>query len=87
MTSEAPYWFDRAACKGLMAGAVDESICWEECPVREQCLAYAMGVADWIGTAYMPHLVWGGYSAYARELSMKEAGYNVTQAVNLLEGK
>ena len=65
-TESPPYWFDGAACKELMAGTVHEQICWEECPVREQCLAYAMGVADWIGTAYMPHLVWGGYSGYAR---------------------
>ena len=50
-------------------------------------MAYAMGVADWIGTAYMPHLVWGGYSGYAREMAMKEVDYNVTKAVNLLEGK
>ena len=71
MSTESPYWFDGAACKGLMAGTVHEQICWEECPVREQCLAYAMGVADWIGTAYMPHLVWGGYSGYAREMAMK----------------
>ncbi len=70
-----------------MAGSVREEICWEECQVREQCLAYAMGVADWIGNAYMPNLVWGGYSGYAREQVMKEVDYNVTKAVNLLEGK
>lgn len=41
----------------------------------------------WIGNAYMPHLVWGGYTGYAREQVMKESRYNVTEAVNLLEGK
>ena len=87
MNFESPYWFSQAACTGLMAGGVREEICWEECSVRKQCLAYSMGVADWVGTAYMPHLVWGGYSGYAREQAMKEVGYNVTHAVNLLEGK
>ena len=87
MNSDTPYWFDRAACKGLLAGTVYEEICWEECPVREQCLAYAMGVADWIGTAYMPHLVWGGYSGYAREQAMRKTDYNVTQAVKPIGGK
>ena len=86
MNVETPHWFNRAACKGLMAGSVYEELCWEECPVREHCLAYAMGVADWIGNAYMPHLVWGGYTGYAREQVMKETRYHVADAVNLLEG-
>ena len=87
MNSDTPHWFDRAACKGLMAGTVHEQLCWEECPVREQCLAYAMGVADWIGHAYMPHLVWGGYTGYAREQAMKLTRYNEPEAVDLVEGK
>ena len=46
-----------------------------------------MGVADGIGHAYMPHLVWGGYTGYSREQAMKLTRYNVTEAVDLLEGK
>ena len=46
MNVAPPHWFDRAACKGLMAGTVYEELCWEECShcVREKKRIQTLGL-------------------------------------------
>jgi WhiB family redox-sensing transcriptional regulator len=65
---DRPEWFRRAACRGMGTGQFFPSrggtgqparaIC-STCPVRSECLDYAMGQADTVG-------VWGGLSAKER---------------------
>jgi hypothetical protein len=82
--SQTPWWYSQAACKGIPAGEVTRDICFDGCPVRDNCLAYALCVGDWFNNFYMPALVWGGYSGYEREKAMKATGYKSTAAHKLL---
>ena len=82
--SRTPWWYSQAACKGIPAGEVTRDICFDGCPVRDNCLAYALCVGDWFNNFYMPALVWGGYSGYEREKAMKATGYKPTAAHKLL---
>lgn len=65
---ERPEWFQRAACRGMGTGSffptrggtgeAARAVCYT-CPVRSECLDYAMSEADTVG-------VWGGVSARER---------------------
>ena len=82
--SRTPWWYSQAACKGIPAGEVTRDICFDGCPVKDNCLAYELCVGDWFNNFYMPALVWGGYSGYEREKAMKATGYKPTAAHKLL---
>ena len=82
--SRTPWWYSQAACKGIPAGEVTRDICFDGCPGKDNCLAYALCVGDWFNNFYMPALVWGGYSGYEREKAMKATGYKPTAAHKLL---
>lgn len=92
--SQTPWWYPQAACKGIPAGDVTKEICFDGCPVRKNCLTYALCVGDWFNKYgqrvdhnldfYMPSLVWGGHSGYEREKAMKATGYTPTRALDLL---
>ena len=82
--SRTPWWYSQAACKGIPAGEVTRDICFDGCPVKDNCLAYALCVGDWFNNFYMPALVWGGYSGYEREKAMKATGYKPTAGHKLL---
>ena len=82
--SRTPWWYSQAACKGIPAGEVTRDICFDGCPVKDNCLAYALCVGDWFNNFYMPALVGGGYSGYEREKAMKATGYKPTAAHKLL---
>lgn len=63
--SNLPEWHDRAACKGKAtdlwfpgqgeSSAAAKQVCWEECPVREDCLDYGIATRQEEG-------VWGGFA-------------------------
>jgi hypothetical protein len=63
-------WFHRAACAGqpgdwfadwtIQDVSREKAIC-EGCPVREECLAYALDAGE-------PHGIWGGLTATERRI-------------------
>jgi WhiB family redox-sensing transcriptional regulator len=73
---EKPTWMKRAACRGTdvdlwfpgQGGPVAEAkaIC-ETCPVREQCLDYALSNNEHWG-------IWGGMADRARRKERRERG-------------
>jgi len=70
-------WMDQAACREYPyfwweaetgpEARMAKRICWEQCPVRRECLQAAMlaerGEKDWFRQG-----IWGGLSAYHRRL-------------------
>ncbi len=71
-------WGQRGACRNYPyfwweaetgpESRMAKSICWSECPVREQCLQAALaleaaGMRDWARQG-----IWGGLSAYYRRM-------------------
>lgn len=83
--SQTPWWYPQAACKGIPAGDVTKDICFDGCPVRTNCLTYALCVGDWFNNFYMASLVWGGHSGYEREKAMKATEYRSAKAFDLLK--
>lgn len=70
-------WFNDAACRGMnpdlffpeLGEAIDEavSVC-AECPVRAECLEYALTENQWAG-------VWGGLSGRRRRELKRRRGH------------
>lgn len=71
-------WQDDAACRnadpeiffptkteGWIAQDA-KKICWEDCPVREQCLDHALALPE-------RHGIWGGYTYMERRAMLKES--------------
>jgi WhiB family transcriptional regulator, redox-sensing transcriptional regulator len=61
----APSYFERRSEK-VAREAVAKAIC-ARCPVREECLAFALEVRD-------PHGVWGGLNEMERRTLLRERG-------------
>ena len=81
----AEAWKEKAACRGIPVIEVLPIICFNKCPVRKECLAYALKTADWHrDITYDPHLVLGGYLAKQRYKAMKETGFRAARAFDLL---
>lgn len=59
--AQYPYlwWEAQAGDEARMA----KRICWEQCPVRRECLAFAL---DFEGGANGRSGIWGGFSGWAR---------------------
>lgn len=73
-------WMDSSACKTYNAIGADWyadpatpeqklaiSICHSVCPVKEQCLAYAVDTEE-------RHGVWGGYTVKQRQVLARKKG-------------
>lgn len=70
-----PDWMDEAACanapndwwfpKRGEGGYRAKRICWTQCPVREECLNYAV-------TTQQKHGIWGGLNERQRRRVRKE---------------
>ncbi len=81
----AEHWKREAACRGIPPLEVYPVVCFDECPVRKECLAYALRSGDWHrDVTYDPHLVWGGYLPNQRRTAMKETGFRAARAFTLL---
>tara|TARA_B100000287_G_scaffold20056_1_gene20026 strand:- start:610 stop:897 length:288 start_codon:yes stop_codon:yes gene_type:complete len=72
--NELPDWYSKAKCTGLPIEYITIEFCWN-CPVRANCLEYALKDADWFDGSYMPSHIWGGYTSNERKKAMKETGY------------
>ncbi len=82
-SARKPVWYAEARCTGLPVGYLTVSFCWE-CPVRANCLEYALEEADWFDGSYMPSHVWGGYTGNERKNAMAGTGYRYRLAYEQL---